>query len=147
MNDKPRDLSGLWTWLINRLRTIVKNMFAPAMVVGDKRRARGKGELDPDDERLIELDKTWREMLRDDPWRKKLMTHVQLLLCAMGIFFLMFWLSGMYLPAKHPMSGYIGAGVLATIPYWCWVGGWHKKIEDKVFAEFKKRFGKHFHKR
>jgi len=129
------------------IRKFIIRQFEPAMRVGNPERARKKGEIDPDDKRLLDLNKTWREMLRDDPWRKKLMTHVQLLLSAMGIFFLMFWLSGTYLPAKHPISGYIAAGVAATIPYWCWVGGWHRKIEEKVFAEFKKRFGKHFHKR
>jgi hypothetical protein len=86
-------------------------------------------------------------MLRDEPWRKKRMTHVQLLCSAMGIFILVFVLCGIFLPVRHPIFGYIAALLFATIPYWCWVGGWHRKIEEKVWEAFKKRFGKYFHKR
>jgi hypothetical protein len=134
-----RSWSAIWKF--------IKGQFEPAMRVGNPDRVLKKGEKDPDEERLQNLNKTWREMLRDDPWRKKLMTHVTLLSSAMGIFFLMFWLGGLFLPAKHPIFNYICAGILATVPYWCWVGGWHRKIEEKVFEAFKKRFGKHFHKK
>lgn len=147
MNKKLRDFLSICAAMVEKARKILKKMFDPAMVVGDKARALKRGESDPDDKKLAEVNKTWRAMLRNDPWRQKLMTHVRLLSIAMGIFFLMFWLSGMYLPAKHPISGYICAGVFATLPYWLWVGGWHRRIEEKVFEEFKKRFGKHFHKK
>ena len=127
------------------IRKFVTKQFEPAVVVGDKKRARGKGEQDPDDERLHHLNKTWREMLHDDPWQKKLMTHVRFLQYVMGIFFLMYLFSGLYLPAKHPIGGYISLGVLVSIPYWCWAGNWSRKIVEKVFEEFKKLFGKYFH--
>jgi hypothetical protein len=147
MKDQPRDFFGICASLLKKTHTILKKMFDPAIVVGDKKRVKQKGEQDPDEERLAYLNKTWREMLRDDPWRKKLMTHVTLLMSAMGIFFLMLFLSGLFLPVKHQIFNYIFAGIFATIPYWLWVGGWHKKIEEKVFEAFKKRFGKHFHKK
>jgi hypothetical protein len=147
MHNKPRDFLDLYASVVKKVHVILKKMFDPAVSVGDKRRVKQKGEQDADDDRLVELSKSWREMLRDDPWRKKLMTHVTLLSSAMGIFFLMFWLSGIFLPAKHPIFNYLCAGILATLPYWCWIGGWHRKIEEKVWEAFKKRFGKHFHKR
>lgn len=147
MSKKPRDLLGIGATVVKKVQDILKKMFDPAMVVGDKKRALQRGERDPDDKKLAEVNKWWREMLRDDPWRQKLMTHVRLLSAAMGIFFLMFWVSGLYLPVKHPFFNYLFAFMLATIPYWLWIGGWNRKIEEKVFEEFKKRFGKHFHKK
>ncbi len=143
-------LQRLYSWLVHASEAIwkfIKRQYEPVVRVGNLDRVLKKGDKDRDEERLLNLNKTWREMLRDDPWRKKLMTHVQLLLWATGIFFLMFWFSGIYLSARHPISGYIAAGVAATIPYWCWVGNWHRKIEEKVWGTFIKRFGKHFHKR
>ncbi len=135
----------MFAQLVKYLRDIPSRMFSPALFVGNKERVQKPEEKDRDDERLHELNKTWREMLRDDPWRKKLMTHVSLLTTATGIFFLMFWIGGSFLPAKHPIFSYVCAAVAATIPYWLWVGRWHYRIEKKVFEVFKKRFGKHHH--
>jgi hypothetical protein len=131
--------------LLGAVRKFVTGQLEPALVVGDKKRARGKGEQDPDEERRANLNKIWRAMFLDDPWKKKLMSHVRVLRCAMGIFFLMYLFSGLYLPARHPIGGYISLGVLAVIPYWCWAGKWNRKIVEKVFEEFRKRFGEHFH--
>lgn len=128
-----------------KLRGIFSIIFGTALFVGNPNRVRKPGERDGDEERLCDMNKTWRQMLRDDPWRQKLMTHVRLLVTAMGIFFLLIWLSALYLPAKHAFFSYICAGIIATIPYWFWVGGWHGRIEKRVFEEFKKRFGKHHH--
>ncbi len=148
MNDQPRDFLGICaSFLKKKAHAILKKMYAPAVFVGDKKRVRQKDEQDPDAAHLAEVNKTWRKMLRDDPWRKKLMTHVSLLTSAMGIFFLMLFLGGLFLPAKHPIFNYILAGIFATLPYWFWIGGWHRKIEEKVWEAFKKRFGKHFHKK
>lgn len=124
---------------------LLRKQFDAPIKVGNKDRVRKKGELDGDEDRLRDLNRTWREMLREDPWRKKLMTHVQLLMWAMGTFFLAFWIGGMLLPARHIVFNYICAGVFATLPYWIWVGKWHARIEKKVFEAFKKRFGKHHH--
>jgi hypothetical protein len=135
----------IFDWLKKKARSVISCMFSPGLFVGNRDRVRKPEEKDGDDERLLELNKSWREMLRDDPWMKKLMTHVSLLCAAMGIFFLIFWLAGLYLPAKHAIFSYVCAGVAATIPYWLWVGKWHNKIEKKVFEAFKKRFGKHHH--
>ncbi len=132
-------------WWYKKLHTILLNMFAPVHTVGNKGRVRKKGEPDGDVDRLSDPNKAWRQMLLEDPWRKKLMTHVSLLSSAMGIFFLSFWLAGIYLPARHLVFNFVCAGVLATIPYWLWVGKWHARIEKKVFEAFKKKFGKHFH--
>lgn len=130
---------------IKKIRSILSQMFSPALFVGNKDRVRKPGEEDGDEKHLADLNKTWRDMLHDDPWQKKLMTHVSLLTTAMGMFFVMFWFSGLFLPAKHPIFGYICGGIAFTIPYWLWVGNWHNKIQKKVFEAFKKRFGKHYH--
>jgi hypothetical protein len=145
---EKNDLPAGDAMVMKLLRTaweMLKKQFEPHIKVGNPDRARKKGELDGDEEHLNDLNKTWREMLQEDPWRKKLMTHVSLLTSCMGIFFLVFWLGGLYLPAKHTLFNYVSAGVLATLPYWIWVGRWHARIEKKVFGEFKKRFGKHHH--
>lgn len=117
----------------------------PVTFVGDPKRVRKPGERDGDEEKLNDLNRSWREMLQGDPWMKKLMTHVRLLIFTMGIFFLTLWFSGLYLPAKHVFFNYLFACGLATIPYWLWVGGWYGRIERRVFQAFKKKFGKHHH--
>ena len=147
MNKEPFDPRRSFGALVRIVRAVLLKMYSPAVEVGNKRNVRQKDESDADDKVGIELNRTWREMLREDPWQKKLMTHVTLLLNAFALFFLMFWLSGLYLPAKHPISGYSCGGVVATIPYWIWVGRWQCKIQKKVFEAFKKKFGKHYHLR
>ena len=135
-------------WLYHRVErfcAIIVKLFEPAVRVGNPDRVLKKGENNPDDERLTKLNSTWRTMLREDPWMKKLMTHVNLLIQATTAFLVAFFVCGLVLEVKHPVFTYIIAGTFATIPYWFWVGRWHNKIEKKVFAEFKKRFGKHFH--
>lgn len=131
--------------LFGKITQFTRRQFEPVVRTGNPDRALKKGEFSADEEKLRDLNKTWREMLRDDPWRKKLMTHVGLLTTAMGIFFLMFWIVGLYLPPKHFIFNYICAGIASTIPYWLWVGKWNNVIEKKVFEEFKKKLGKHFH--
>ena len=145
MNKEPFCVMRACRALMNKVRAILTKMYSPAVEVGDKRNVRKKDEIDADDKRGAELNKTWRKMLREDPWRKKIMTHVRLLTSAMGLFFLMFWLDGIYFSSKNSISGFICGGVAATIPYWLWAGKWHHKIEKNVFEAFKKKFGKHFH--
>lgn len=123
----------------------LRKLFEPVVFVGNRDRAKKPDEEDPDAKRLGELDRSWRQMLKSDPWMQKLMTHVHLLLQASLIFFAIFLICGLTLRAKHPVFPYIFAGFAATIPYWIWIGKWNKKIELKVFEAFKKRFGKHFH--
>lgn len=127
------------------LRKGAAGIFAPAIVVGNPERARKKGELDGDDERLRDLDRAWREMLANDPWTIRLRKHVRLLQQAMFAIFLSFVVAGATLEARHPIFNFITLCFFATVPYWFWVGMWNKRINDKVFAEFTKRFGKHFH--
>ncbi len=126
-------------------RRAVASLFAPAVTVGDPNRARKKGELDGDEERLRELNRAWRDMLKNDPWTIRLGSHVRLLQQAMFAIFLCFVFAGATLEARHPIFSFITLFFFVTIPYWLWVGIWHKRINDKVFAEFRKRFGKHFH--
>jgi len=128
-----------------KVRGWMGKLFNPAVTVGDRSRARGRDEKDPDEDRLAVLNRTWREMLREDPWMIKLMVHVRLLMLVMVIFFSLFVALGQVLPAKHPALSWVIAGSGATLPYWLWVGGWYHKIEKKVFEAFKKKFGKHFH--
>ena len=142
------DVEVIWTWFRScwkRFHAALSKLFAPAVKLGNPDRALKKGERDGNDEQLTDLNRTWREMLKEDPWMKKLMTHVALLTQASFMFFLAFFVCGLTLRAKHPIFNFIIAGFFATIPYWFWVGRWYGKIEQKVFAEFKKRFGKHFH--
>lgn len=121
------------------------DMWSPVTFVGNPNRARKSGEKDGDEEKLGDLNKTWCRMLREDPWRMKLMTHVSLLINISGALFLLFFISGLYLPAKHWIFTVVLVGNMATIPYWIWVAIWHRKIQERVFAAFKKKFGKHFH--
>lgn len=133
-----RDKEGTW---LNSL----KKAFGPVYRVGNFDRVLKKGEVDPDEAHLTDLNRTWREMLLEDPWRKRLMTHVSLLLNICGFFFLIFFFSGLYLPAKHWLPTVVLLANALTIPYWLWIGGWYNKIEKRVFESFKKKFGKHFH--
>ena len=130
---------------VERLRRLVHTMFSPSIFVGNKDRVKKKGERDVESERLGDLNKTWRTMLREDPWYRKLMTHVSLLINVAGALFLIFFVSGLYLPAKHWIPTLVILANLTTIPYWLWVAIWRRKIEVKVFEAFKKKFGKHFH--
>lgn len=135
------DFGALWGKIVACLR----KAFEPAVFVGNRDRVRKPGEEDPDAKRLGELNQSWRQMLKDDPWMQKLMTHVHLLLQASLVFFAIFLICGLTLGAKHPILPFILGGFAATIPYWIWIGKWNKKIELKVFEDFKKKFGKHFH--
>lgn len=123
----------------------VRHPFETAVHVGDSTRARAPGEADPDAEHLAKLNRSWREMLSEDPWMKRLMTHVRLLLWVVGIFSATFFTLGMVLPPKHPALSWLVSGVAATIPYWMWVGRWYARIHERVFEAFKKKFGKHHH--
>ncbi len=133
-----RDKDGL-------LRSFLKKSFGPVHQIGNFDRVLKKGEVDPDEAHLTDLNRTWRTMLLEDPWRKRLMTHVSLLLNICGFFFLIFFFSGLYLPAKHWLPTTVIFANALTIPYWLWIGGWYNKIEKRVFEAFKKKFGKHFH--
>ncbi len=137
----------VWRDSEGSLRTFLKKCFGPAYRVGNFDRVLKKGELDPDEAHLTDLNRTWRAMLLEDPWRKRLMTHVSLLLNISGFFFLIFFFSGLYLPAKHWLTSSIILTNALTIPYWLWIGGWYAKIERRVFEAFKKKFGKHHHLR
>ena len=128
-----------------RFYTVVSKWFEPVVTIGNKERVLKKGECDGNEEQLANLNRTWRRMLLEDPWMKKLMTHVNLLVQAFFCFFVVFFISGLVLPAKHPIFAFVAAAVAVTVPYWLWVGKWHRKIEQRVFAEFRKRFGKHLH--
>lgn len=139
-------VSLLERWVRTSVASL-KKLFDPAIFVGDRDRVRKPDESDEDDKKLGELNRTWRQMLKEDPWMQKLMTHVRLLLWVVGIFWLSFVVAGQLLPARHPLLVWFIAGSAATIPYWLWIGGWHKKIEVKVFEAFQKKFGKHFHRR
>lgn len=131
----------------NAVCAFFRKIYSPAYQVGNKDRVQKEGELDADDEKLRELNRSWREMLREDPWMIKLMPHVRRLCTAMGIFFLMHVIGGAYFPPKHPLFDWVTICTLATIPYWFWVGGWYKRIQDKVWSLFIKRFGKHVHRK
>lgn len=123
----------------------LRKSFEPAIFVGNRDRVRKPGEEDLEQKADEDRNRIWRQMLKDDPWMQKLMTHVHLLLQASFVFLAIFLICGLMLSAKHPVFPYIMAGFAATIPYWIWIGKWNKKIEVKVFEAFKKRFGKHFH--
>jgi len=127
------------------IRSGISKLFAPAVFVGNPERVRKKGELDGDEERLRELTRAWRTMLAEDPCTIRLRGHVRLLQQVMFAIFLCFVFAGSTLEARHPIFSFITVVFFATVPYWLWVGVWHKRINDKVFAEFKERFGKHFH--
>lgn len=128
------------------LRTLLKKAFGPVQV-GNFDRVPKKGDVDTDEAHLTDLNRTWRAMLLEDPWRKRLMTHVSLLLNICGFFFLVIFFSGLYLPAKHWLPTAVIFANALTIPYWLWIGGWYNKIEKRVFEAFKKKSGKHFHLR
>ena len=125
----------------------LKKIFGSTYKVGNFDRVLKRGEVDEDDAHLADLNRTWRAMLLEDPWRKLLMTHVTLLLNISGFFFLIFFFSGLYLPTKHWLPSTVIFANSLTIPYWLWIGGWYNKIEKRVFEAFKKKFGKHFHLR
>lgn len=142
------DFEKICAWCysyLERFRSAVAKQFDSAVKVGNPEHALKKGEQDGDDERLSALNRTWREMLKEDPWMKVLMVHVHLLVQVSLVFFVVFFVGGMLLEARHPIFTIILACFAATIPYWLWIGSWNRKIESKVFAEFRKRFGKHFH--
>jgi hypothetical protein len=129
----------------------IKKMFDPAVFVGNRDRVRKPDEPDEDDKRLVELNRTWRTMLKEDPWMQTLEPHKRLCAGIIGAFFFSFVVIVLQqlLPVKHPLLSWLIAGACATLFFYglLFIARWKNQIEDKVFEEFKKKFGKHFHKR
>lgn len=134
-----------WRNSTGKLRVLLVQLFGSAYKVGNPGRARKSGEQSDEESEYVELNRTWRQMLLEDPWRKSLMTHVSLLINIGGFLFLIFFFSGLYLPAKHPIFNIVLIGNALTLPYWLWVGVWRKRIIQRVFAAFKKKYGEHHH--
>ncbi len=124
---------------------LIQKQFDAPIKLGDPKRALGKGEKDPDTEHRGKLNRIWREMLSEDPWMKKLMKHVSLLLWVVGIVSATFFVLGLVIPARSTIFDWIAGGFAVLIAYLVWIARWHKKIRERVFESFKKRFGKHFH--
>lgn len=126
---------------------LVEFLFGPVFIVGDKRRALKPGEIDPDMAELARLDRAWRDMLAADPWMTKLGSHVRLLVRVSLVLFALL----VAVVANTPADGALTPAILlmfaVTAPYWFWIARWRARIEQKVFAEFRRRHGKHYHLR
>lgn len=143
---------------LKRLQNAFAAMFDPAVSVGDKSRARGQDEADPDEAILTEKSRQWDEMYRNYPpveerpegkkdlsWRDKLMTHVRPLLLLNGTLFALFLVGGSLYPPTHPLPTIAIILSSATLGYWFWIGRWRKWIVDRVFDKFREKYGKHWH--
>ncbi len=126
---------------------LLKKQFESPIQIGDKKRALAPDEVDPDEKELTRLTKIWRAMFHEDPWWKALMSHVRKLLFISSILFLAYFLAANLLPAKSMVFNWITVVVLAVLCWWFRVGMWYGVIERRVWEEFKKKFGKHFHRR
>ncbi len=134
-----------WWEAPDKWRVLIGKLYGPVHTIGDLNRVRKPDEKDADEARLVDFNRSWLLMFREDTGRKRLMTHVSLLVNISGLLFLIFFFSGLYLPAKHWIFSAVLLANAATIPYWLWVGGWYNRIQKRVFEAFKKKFGKNFH--
>ncbi len=117
----PKRATKCKAWFLSCL----KSMYSPSCEIGNKANVLKPGESDPDEVQLVDLNKSWRKMHEDDPWQKKLMTHVRLLACAMVCFLASLWFFGSYTPFNSLFTSILAAIGIATITYWIWAGIWH----------------------
>lgn len=155
-----RDMCSRASLFAKRIRTAIAKPFDPAILVGDKSRARRDDEPDPEDEVLAEKSRQLDELYRTYPpederpegkkhlsWRDKLWTHIRPLLVLNGTLFALFLIGASILPPSHPLPSIAIMCSAATFAYWFWVGRWHKRIMDRVWEKFTEKYGKHWHRR
>ena len=128
-------------------QSFLKRMYGPAIRVGNFDRVRKKGEKDGDEVQLSDLNKEWSRMLREDPWRIKLMVHVRHLHIVSAVLIVFFVVAVRNLSPHHILFDLMILPILLIGYSWFWIGRWHQRVEKKVFDEFKKKHGKHFHLR
>lgn len=133
---------GAWDALSRRL---VELLFGPVIVVGDKRKALNRDEVDHDIAELGRLNRVWRDMLAKDPWMVRLTLHIRLLGGVSFALFLLLIGAVITAPAADALTTCILLAFAITAPYWFWIARWRTRIEQKVFLEFTKRYGKHYH--
>ncbi len=136
---RPVEYLPLW------LQRFLESAWSPAQFVGRKDRVKPEGEEDPDEARLRELNRTFADMLKRDPWYKRLMVHVSIVMSICGFFGLVLFAAVTYLPAKHWFISCMLVLSAVTVLYWLWIGVWHNKIVQRVFKKFQERYGKFFH--
>lgn len=85
-------------------------------------------------------------MFYGDPCMVALMTHVRFLRMILVLIMVLL----IHVRIVYPDASFVGNIPIATlfalsVPYWIWIGVWYQRIEVRVFNEFKKRFGVHYH--
>lgn len=140
----------LW-YLCDRRRGFLhlfRSAFKSAVYVPDPSRVYVRRDDDPDTQHLAYLNREWRRMFYGDPWMVALMTHVRFLRVILMLIMALL----IHVRIVYPDASFVGNIPVATlfalsVPYWIWIGIWYRRIEVRVFSEFKKRFGAYYHLR